>query len=449
MPATMKPIRVLQAERAKLSDAKSGLRDQAKALLARATAEGRVLTDAEKQQHGDLVARMAGIEEQVRLADDEIADAGKALERDRSAPVARTGEIEVVAEGFESDPKRGFKSPREFMHAVIANKNRAPHAAEDARLRFLAAAGSDEQSGISDGYGGFLVPEGFSPSLLTVPTEADPTIGRVLDMPMSAPSVKIPARTDKNHTSSVSGGLTVARSEETVAKTASRMAVEQIQFTAHSLFGLAYATEEILTDSPISFAAMLAAGFQDEFAARLLYEKLHGTGAGEFRGVISAPGTVTVSAEGGQSADTINGTNIVKMRARCWRYGEAIWLANHDTLPQLVAAHIALTNGSVPLFAPANGMDRPDTLLGRPIFFTEFASTLGDLGDLILGTWSQYIQATLQGVQSAESIHVRFVEHERAFKFWLRNDGQPWWRSALTPKKGSSTISPFVILAAR
>jgi hypothetical protein len=46
-------------------------------------------------------------------------------------------------------------------------------------------------------------------------------------------------------------------------------------------------------------------------------------------------------------------------------------------------------------------------------------------------------------------MHVRFVNHERAFKFWTRNAGAPWWRSALTPHKGSATLSPFVTLAER
>ena len=43
------------------------------------------------------------------------------------------------------------------------------------------------------------------------------------------------------------------------------------------------------------------------------------------------------------------------------------------------------------LFNPSRGIDVPDTLLGRPIFFTEYAKTLGDEGDLILAVWSQYL----------------------------------------------------------
>jgi len=70
---------------------------------------------------------------------------------------------------------------------------------------------------------------------------------------MSATMVKVNARVDKNHSSSVSGGLTVTRRPETLDGTSSRMAFEQISLEAHELFGLAYASESILSDSPQSF----------------------------------------------------------------------------------------------------------------------------------------------------------------------------------------------------
>jgi hypothetical protein len=54
-----------------------------------------------------------------------------------------------------------------------------------------------------------------------------------------------------------------------------------------------------------------------------------------------------------------------------------------------------------------------------------------------------------QPLQSAESLHVRFEYNERTFRFTMRNDGRCWWRSAITPKKSSTTLSPFVTLAAR
>ena len=135
------------------------------------------------------------------------------------------------------------------------------------------------------------------------------------------------------------------------------------------------------------------------------------------------------------------------MRARAYNYGNSIWIANHDTLVTLMGIYIPFSTISAqPLFSPGNGTDKPDTLLGRPIYFSEYASTLADSGDLILADFSQYLEGSYQGMQSASSMHVRFLNHENAFKFWERCDGKSWWRSALTPQNGAATLSPFVVL---
>jgi HK97 family phage major capsid protein len=317
------------------------------------------------------------------------------------------------------------------------------------RSGFLAAAGSDEHGTYADPYGGFLVPAGFLPTLLSVQAEADPTIGRTTAIPMATPTVSIPARSDKTHTSSVSGGLVVYRRSETQAVTAARMTVEQVTLTATPLMGLSYATEELLSDSAISFAALLEAGFRDEFGAKVLNEKINGTGAGQFEGVINAPCLVSITKETGQDADSIVYENIIKMRARCWRYQDAIWLYNHDCLPQLMQLVMVIGTSGVPMWQTSAREGEPDMLLGRPAFPTEFCPTVGDAGDIILGNWSQYLEGTYQPLESAESLHVRFEYNERTFRFTMRNDGRCWWRSALTPKKSTSTLSPFVVINAR
>ena len=91
----------------------------------------------------------------------------------------------------------------------------------------------------------------------------------------------------------------------------------------------------------------------------------------------------------------------------------------------------------------------PDMLLGRPAFPTEYCQTVGTVGDIILGVWSEYLEGVRTPLQSAESVHVRFEYNERTFRFTMENDGRVWWRSALTPKVSSTTLSPFVALASR
>jgi HK97 family phage major capsid protein len=416
-------------------------------------------TDEERDK---LKAEFAALKAKDKAILEDLDEEKALADRERAAPPVRDDDsaaaqqavrgahVEVGKNRSLEDPMKGFKSPRDFCMAVMdAGRGKKL----DARLVPLkqAAAGSDEQGGYSDPYGGFLVPEGMAPTLMQLRPEDDPITPRTTKIPMNTPVVPINARVDKDHTTSVSGGLVVTRRPETVDGNSSRMKFEQIKLTASTLFGLGFATEEILTDSPQSFAAILAAGFRDEFTAKGIDERLNGTGVGEPLGVLHAncPCTISVPKEVGQDADTINYENIKKMRSRCWRYSGAVWLANHDTLPQLLSLNQVVGVGGVPIWQASAQDDAPDILLGRPLFFTEYCNKLGDAGDIVLGVWSEYLDGTLQPLQSAESIHVRFAAHERCFKSWLRNDGQPWWRSALTPKKSTQTLSPFVTLAAR
>lgn len=359
-------------------------------------------------------------------------------------------------EAKKNDPKRGFKNHIDFFNAVVlagmpGNDMRPDKMPENLRGLFNAV-GSDEARQSSNPDGGFLVPPAFLAGLLTVDPQGVQVDSGAFTrkVPMAADTVYVNARVDKNHTSSVSGGFRVYRREETGTVTASSATYEQIKLQANSLMGLSYATEEILTRSPISYAALIQSGFSDEKVSKLNYERIWGSGVGEYCGFMNSGALVTVAKVGSQTADTINSTNLLAMRARAWRYGSSVWMTNHDCLTQLMTAYIAYgTTAGQPLYMPGNGTDKPDTLLGRPIIFDENMATLGDLGDIALVDWNEYLEGMLGGVSFDESIHVRFIYNERAFRFVVYNDGQPWWRSALTPKKSTVTLSPFVTLQAR
>ncbi len=353
-----------------------------------------------------------------------------------------------VKDAAAEDPKRGFKSHREYLACVAAADSGRRM---DARLRPLqvgATAGSDEQQTQAEQYGGYLVPEGFLPNFLRVEPEPDPT-GATTKVPMATPVVKLPARVDKNHSTSVSGGLTVTRREETGSLVSSLMSVDQVRLEATGMFGLSYCSEEVLSMSAISFFALIEQGFRDQFQYAMIDEKLNGTGVGQYLGVMNSPALISVAKESGQATNTLVVNNILKMRARSWRYSKSVWLANHDTLPQLASLALAAGSSVILVYMPSIREDVPDMLLGRPIIFTEYCKTLGSQGDIVLVDWSQYLEGQYQPLQSAESVHVRFLNHERAFKFWMMNAGAPWWKSALTPKNSTSTLSPFVTLDQR
>lgn len=422
-------------DKAESADEKSTIREQVKAVKA----EFDAVSD-------DLQAAIA-----VEEAEKAMAAAAPAAS-DEGARIVEEGKkaagIISVTDNAEADPKRGFRDHKDFLKAVM---NAGLGGRVDARLRPLAAAGSDEHGVYSDPHGGFLVPHGIAPGILAVEPEDDPIFPLLTQVPMTAPTVSFNARVDKDHSTSVSGGFVVTRRPETVEGTPSRARFEQVVLTANEEFGLSFASERILTDSPQSFIAIIQAGFRDEFAAHGMNERINGIGSGEPLGLMNAGCKIVVSKESGQKAATILKENIDKMAARCWRYSRAVWLANHNTRPQLKSIVQAVgTGGSVvPYFVTEGAPAGFDGLLdGRPLKFTEFAKSLGSEGDLILFVPSEYLWGTYQSEQFAESIHVRFTSAERAFRFYRRNDGRPWWTEPLTPRNGD-TLSPIVTLQAR
>lgn len=450
----------------KLLAQKMGLVAEANGIQKRAKSEGRELTIEEAETINAKMDEAEALDSAIaaaRLEKESVLAAGSRAEaaaaqmalpgRSRTlagedlngGPEASGARVEVGQDRRLLDPKRGYASPRAFLMDVL-NAGRGRGVSE--MLRPLAAVGSDEHAGFSDPDGGFLVPVGFSPDLLKIQSEADPIGGLTTKVPMATPTLDIPARVDKNHTTSVSGGLRFYRRNESGEATASKMQVEKVSLKASPLTGLSYATEEILQDSAVSFIAMLEQGFGEQFIAHMINERLRGTGVGEYLGILNSPCLVSQSAEGGQSADTIVYANLIKMRARVWGYGKAIWLANPETLSQLMTIAYP-SSGVAPIWQPSLREDHPDMLLGRPIIFNEHLSAIGDVGDIVCANWSQYLEAMYEPMQSAESVHVRFVYNERAFRFNCRNAGAPWWSAALTPAKGASTLSPFVTLAAR
>jgi HK97 family phage major capsid protein len=88
---------------------------------------------------------------------------------------------------------------------------------------------------------------------------------------------------------------------------------------------------------------------------------------------------------------------------------------------------------------------------GRPVIPTEYCSALGTAGDIALVDMSQYAISDRGDVRADSSIHLQFLTDEVAFRFLFEIDGQPTWRSALTPYQATAgrTLSAFVGLATR
>jgi HK97 family phage major capsid protein len=250
------------------------------------------------------------------------------------------------------------------------------------------------------------------------------------------------------------GGIRVYTDAELALMTQSKTKFEKIRLEPKRLTGMYFASDEILKNAPILQGEMEGL-FREEFAFKGQDIAINGSGSGEGLGVLNAGCLVSVAKETGQVAATILFENLVKMKARVRLRSRAslVWLANQDVEPQLYTLSLPVgTGGSVmPVYVPSMNQDSgvAGTLLGIPIVFVEQCATLGTVGDIILGDWSMYYAANKGGIESASSIHLKFDYNQTAFRFVTWFDGQPRVKSALTPYKGTNTVSPFVALATR
>jgi HK97 family phage major capsid protein len=301
--------------------------------------------------------------------------------------------------------------------------------------------------------GGFLIPEEFRAELLRVALQSAIVRPRARVIPMAAPRIKFPMIDSTSNASSVFGGIIGYWSEEGGTLTASSARFGAITLDAQKLTGYTELPNELLADSAISVGAFVDQTFPEALAWFEDNAFTRGTGVGEPLGFLSAGNTaqVSVTKETGQVADTIVWENLIKMYSRMLptSLGSAVWLAHIDTFPELATMALSVGTGGAPVWLTDGTTGSPMSILGRPVIFTEKMETLGDAGDIAFVDLSYYLIGDRQQMSAMTSEHFKFSTDTTAYRIIQRVDGRPWLKSAITPHKGSNTLSPFVKLAAR
>ena len=363
----------------------------------------------------------------------------------------------VVREAVDLDPKGGFEHIGSFLRDVRDAETSGKSLSPRMRAHMDKSAKALGQNESVDSEGGFLVPDQFRATLLEKTHSLSDIVARCTNIPVETRSVTIPAVAESARTAgSRHGGVRGYYVAESAEITASKAAFAQVKLEVNKLAALCYITSEMLEDSPMSIEAIVNELVAKELAWIMDEKVITGTGAGQPLGILKAPALVQVSKEANQAANTIATANINKMWARLpiANRGNAVWLVNQELeglFGTMLSAAVGTAGGEL-VYMPPGGLSSAPyaTLKGRPVIVSEHAEALSAKGDIILADFSQYLWAEKAGGVKAEaSMHVRFVYDEMAYRFTVRNDGQPWWPAALTPAKGTATLSPFVTLEAR
>jgi HK97 family phage major capsid protein len=445
---------------------KADLVTEGKAIFEQAEADGRPLTDEEKTRDDQIQARIEALGE-------DLAREERRRERERNAPAVpaaemRISEIRDLAQdkpwGYDtfhmSAEEFGRVRPEqtalyrdaalgEFLQAVAHAGSPGGHI--DTRL-YGAASGANVAV---PSEGGFLVGKDQTYGLLEAGMQSSMLAGYCQTIPISANSDGLEApMIDETSRANGSrwGGVRVYRRAEADSVTATKPKLRNFELRLEDMMALAYATDRLLRDS-VQLGRIFTAAFASEFGFKVDDEIIRGSGVAECMGLLNASATVSQAKETGQAAATVVHENISKMWSRLWvrSRGRAVWLFNQDVEPQLDALYVAAAVGALEQRVVSYDAQGVLRIKGRPAMAIEQCETLGTVGDFILADLSQYVLITKGGIQADESMHVRFVYGERAFRWMYPINGAPKWSSALTPYKGSAstTVSPFVTLATR
>lgn len=378
-----------------------------------------------------------------------VLDEGKKFD-DNGEVVVDTVVVTQPIFAQANEHKKIWRDNGEFLKAVFEASK--PHPTFDPRLTQNVASGANEQVP-SDG--GFLVGEDFSKELLTKTYETGILASKCRKIPISAGSNSLEANgideTSRANGSRWGGIQSFWENEADVLK-GNKPKFNRVELKLKKLTGLCYATDELLQDAT-ALEAIIGQAFAEEFGFKMDDAIVNGIGAGQPLGFMNSLALVTVAKEAAQAASTVLLANIIKMWSRMWGKSKqnSVWYINQDIEPQLYQLNLSVGNNAYPVYMPAGGVSGAPyaTLFGRPVIEIEQCNTLGSLGDIALVDLSQYLLIDKGGINSASSIHVRFLYDESVFRFIYRVDGQPIWKTALTPFKGSNTLSPFITLAAR
>jgi HK97 family phage major capsid protein len=460
----MNEIEKLKARLAELSATSAGI-------VAKADAEKRDLTVDEANEIDALTAESDSVFADITRRERIVAQAARLAtpepRRTVAPPVAsdrpgepvtnaapRDGLMNTRLRTHEERARWGFQNMGEFAScvrtAVVAPSNMDQRLIQNAAATTYGseAAGAD---------GGFAVPPEWRSEIMKLVDAEGSLLGMTDQQTVTGNTITYPIDETTAHQST--GGIQAYWDQEAAAMTQSKPALKELTIKLNRLTALVPVTEELLEDTA-AMAGYITGKAGEKLAFKVNDAIINGTGVGQPLGIMNAPCRVSVAKITSQVGNTIHGKNVAAMMARmpASSFGNAVWLANQDCLPQIMALGFNVTDGTTTnagagaiWMAPGqlqNGSPYGQ-ILGRPVIITEACAALGTVGDFILADLSKYLAVVKGALRSDVSIHLWFDQAISAFRFILRMNGQPWLSAAIARKNGSNTLSHFVTLDTR
>lgn len=359
----------------------------------------------------------------------------------------------IFGDGEKGDPKKTFGS------FLIAVRNRDEKALEEMGSKFVAWDQGVQKAALTTNTGatgGYLLPTEFYQRIMMLVTERSIVRPRAMVIPMSVRECEIPmldhVTAPTAGDTAMLGGIVARWTEENADKNQTEPTFRQAALRNYELSGYSKLANSLIQDAP-GLEGLLFALFSQAIAWYEDYNFIRGNGVGKPLGAQTWGGVISVSRS---AASAFALADFAKMVARwlgSWNPMTCCWTIHPTVLEKLFQMESTGGGHSVflsqPFAGPGTAVTRPIMMLGGlPIETSEKVPALNTAGDIFLADWSMYVIGDRQQVEIAFSEHAGFTTNQTFWRFVSRIGGMPWMRDKVTLADASSTLSPFITLAA-
>lgn len=351
----------------------------------------------------------------------------------------------IFGDGPRGDPQKSFGA---FLVAVRAGDTKALEGMGATYQPWdsnTTKAAMSTQTGTT---GGYLIPTEHHDEIMALATEMSVVRPRATIIPMAARETEIPyldvATVPTAGDTAFLGGLVGRWTEEATALNETEPIFKQARLTNYELSGYSKISNTLLQDGGRGLEVFLRKLFARAIAWYEDYAFLRGNGTGKPLGIINWAGFISVTRS---AASAFALADYAGMLAR--------WLPNYNTRtscwvahPTVLAKLYALVATSTMFVGDFQQTPAGRALGGLPFHVTEKLPALNTAGDILLADFSQYLIGDRQQIEVAFSEHAGFTTNQTYWRFVSRVAGLPWMRDKITLQDATSTISPFVGLAA-
>jgi HK97 family phage major capsid protein len=422
-----------------------------RALLAGATGDS--LSAEDQASYDAMKAEVDGMTANIdRLVGQDALEASMAV----VVPAAARGQSTVEGGRAALIHAQGDPASREFetFGAFMAAVRFAPN---DARLSGLygesrggeTLAVMDEHGVFSEqrmdtgSSGGFMIPEQFRSTILSIDPASSIVRPRAQVIPAGTPpdaAITIPALDQTGAApSNVFGGVTVQWIGEGDTKPDTGAQLREVKLEPQEVAGTVTVTDKLLRNWPASSAwieGLLrgAVGQAEDFAF------IRGDGVAKPLGFLNSPAALSIHRT---TANLVKYADLTAMVAKIlMRGGSPIWAGSQAVLNQVLNM---LDDQGRPIYVASPSEGVPNRLLGYPVFWNNRLPGLGTKGDLSIADLNYYLIKDGSGPFVAASEHVLFKQNKTVIKIFWNVDGQGWLTAPYTEENGY-TVSPFVLL---